>query len=209
MHLVSVLDKHPVVTMGLKTLFAQIDGNPFFIDKVFNDKKELLNSLDHWRADILLTDIQPSKAEDLELIRILQVKYPCLKIIIYTGNYDKETLLASIKTNVQGVISKAVSISTIISCFESVLQSNRFLTAGNDEFLTFNKLKSHLYSENREKQLTAREKEVINLVIEGSTNKEISVVLNISTSTVEFHKKNIYQKLEVNNIPELLKKVYT
>jgi DNA-binding NarL/FixJ family response regulator len=198
-----IVDDHKLFRMGLKAAF-QIDHPDICITgeaKCGNDVFDLLAATP---ADIVLLDVNLPDVGGADVARRLRREYPCIKILVISGENSAEAVEAMLETGINGFISKhsgdsnelAEAIRTIVSGLEyfgrdisailyGVYVSKKQNTAVTNEF-------------------TEREKEIILACRDGLLCKEIAERLRISTHTVNAHKNNIFKKLGINNTMEMV-----
>lgn len=170
------------------------------------DGKQLLELLKKSNPDIILMDIEMPVMNGVETLKLVRKKHPNLNIIMLSM-FDEITLMSEcMSIGAKGFIPKCCSIEVLFEAIRKVYSEGYFFS---------DKISRALISDvQREKKinpvfkelaLSDREIEILKHICEGKTNKEISKNLHITTSTVGFHRGNIYQKTKSNNIVELIK----
>jgi len=200
---IAIAEDHPMMIQGLKYMllrYPHVDLISTYLNGV-----ELLEGLQHEVPDVLLLDIQlPGQSGD-ELAPIILKKYPDLKILTLT-NFDS-TLYASnmFKNGVHGYLLKTADEKVLIQAIEMVFQGQQFIEEAMKDKIdkVAYKIKKATSSKS---SLTPREKEILQLLVNGDTCPEISKKLFLSTGTVENYRKNILLKLDVKNTAALVKK---
>ena len=195
-----IADDHTLFIDGLKGLLRDEAG--FSVIDIANDGKELLGILGKRKADIVLLDINMPNMNGLEAVRFVKQAYPSLKIIMLS-TYNDDHLVEKAKTlGVNGYLLKTTSKDELLqtiklvyagqSCFPYRLPGTVNEFDKNDDFL-------------KSLNLTKREIEIIRLIKREYTNQQIADQLFLSIYTVETHRKNIMQKLGLNNPTSLMK----
>lgn len=202
---IALVDDHPVTLYGLKWMLTENQGNDIQLIKSYTKGNDLLKDIESIDIDVLLIDLKLPDVDGFDLVKIVKGIRPDLRVGIYTSFYSKQTLLQSVKSKTNGIISKTVKPKNFVKCIQQMVHSEEFVISGepipelNPDTAPgsrrFNKI-----------SLTNREKELLNLILEGTTNKEIASILQISLSTVEFHRKNLYKKFNVDNVASFIKK---
>lgn len=160
---------------------------------------ELVRAL---RPDLVLMDITMPECNGLEATRLIKAELPDTRIAIVTVSDHDEDLFEAIKSGAEGYLLKDVDEAELESALNALAAgqptlSPRLAARILDEFARLGREPQH--GEEAREELTAREKEVVQLLAEGATNKEIAGALHISEHTVHFHVKNILAKLHLRN----------
>ena len=195
-----IADDHTLFIDGLKGLLKD-EPNLAVVD-IANDGKELLAILGKRKADIVLLDINMPNMNGLEAARFLKQSYPSLKIIMLSTYSDDHLVEKAKNLGANGYLLKTTNK-------DELLQTIKLVYAGQSCFPyrlprvvnEFDKIDDFLKSLN----LTKREIEIIKLIKSEYTNQQIANQLFLSVYTVETHRKNIMQKLGLNNPTSLVK----
>ena len=140
-----------------------------------------------------------------ECAKVLKHEFPNLKIIILSMNCDPKVVYELVeKIKIEGYLSKNVNRQNLVHALQEVQLGYIHLSEEAEMALKQFQRKIIDYPQII---LTAREKQIVKLMIDGLTNKEISNALFISESTVETHRKNIYRKTETHSLPKLIQVV--
>lgn len=167
-----------------------------------SDGLEALEQARRLRPDLVLMDIGMPRCNGLEATRLIKAELPEIKIVMVTVSDDDEDLFEAIKSGAEGYLLKDMSEEELSRTLTGIAAGEAPLSRGLaakilDEF-------SRLSREGPSRQagedgLTRREREVLQLVAGGATNKEIAAALHVSDNTVNFHMKNILRKLHLRN----------
>lgn len=154
------------------------------------------------RPDLVLMDITMPECNGLEATRLIKAELPDTRIVIVTVSDDDEHLFEAIKSGAEGYLLKDVAegeLESTLSALEAgePALSPRLAAKILDEFVRLGRQEP--LEESPRDDLTAREREVLQLVAEGATNREIAASLQLSEHTVHFHVKNILAKLHLRN----------
>lgn len=200
---IAITDDHPMIIRGISNMLSNYDH--IFVTGTYMDGKELLEGIAKETPDILLLDIQlPGQTGD-ELVPILSKQYPDMRIIILT-NFNSITYTNNfLRLGVAGYLLKTAREHIIIEAIESVYKEAQYIDPTLREKLgqLKQRTKSALFSK---VTLTAREKEILKLIVNGYTNREIVSTLFLSIHTVKNYRKSIFLKMDVKNMAELTKK---
>jgi DNA-binding NarL/FixJ family response regulator len=195
---VAIVDDQVIILNGLQKILA--DAPHVKIEGVYNNGDDLLEAMEKNIPDVLLLDIQMPGKSGPELAVIIAKKYPTVKMIALT-NVD---VIAQVKQMLQkgclGYLLKDVSQEILLKAIETVHNGEQFL---KEDFKT--QLLNSLSGNDSNHLITRREKEILKLIVEENTNQEIAGKLFLSLRTVENHRNNLIQKLQVKNTAGLVK----
>ena len=195
---VAIVDDQVIILNGLQKILA--DAPHVKIEGVYNNGDDLLVAMENNIPDVLLLDIQMPGKSGPELAVIIAKKYPTVKMIALT-NVD---VISQVKQMLQkgclGYLLKDVSPEILLKAIETVHNGEQFL---KEEFKT--QLLNSLSGNESNHLITRREKEILKLIVEENTNQEIAGKLFLSLRTVENHRNNLLQKLQVKNTAGLVK----
>lgn len=155
------------------------------------------------KPELVLMDIGMSPCNGLEATRVVTAELPEVKVVVVTVSEDEHDLFEAIKSGAQGYLLKGMSEEELSATLESISTGEPALSPGLaakilDEFARMARDGPDKPG-GLEDELTDREREVLRLVAEGATNREIAARLYISGNTVSFHMKNILAKLHLRN----------
>lgn len=195
---VAIVDDQLIILNGLQKIIA--DAKDIHVSGVFTNGDELLESLQQSAPDVLLLDIQMPGKSGIELAGIISKNYPAVKMIALTNVDVIIQMKQMLQKGCLGYLLKDVTPAILIEAIETVYRGEQFL----QEELKLQLLNS--YSGKDSKQLiTRREKEILKLITEEHTNQDIAGKLFLSLRTVENHRNNLLQKLNVKNTAGLVK----
>lgn len=164
--------------------------------QAFGCAEDFLRVYQHAWTGCLLLDVRMPGMSGLELQAVLQEKQVMLPIIIITAHGDVPTVRTALKSGAVDFIEKPVDPDLLVAAVSSALDAD---TARRQVS------QAQEISEQRLRTLTARERQVLDLVGAGSHNREVAAALGISPRTVEVHKSRVMEKLQVRNVSELVR----
>ncbi|HBS87034.1 MAG: hypothetical protein A2W91_02340 [Bacteroidetes bacterium GWF2_38_335] len=204
---IMLVDDHEVVINGIRTVLKGVEDIEVIEDACDGDM--LLKKLKYLTPDLIMMDLSLPKKSGVEMTRLIRVEYPKIKIIIFSANINEESIFDAIKAGANGYLSKDASREQIIDAIRRVMEGEKVLSDSISNTLLINYIekdkKQEKFSEKKVDGLTKREIEILKLIAEGHTYKEIAEELFISFRTVETHKNNIMYKLELKNTVDLVK----
>lgn len=202
---VLVIDDNDHAREGIRTILA--DDPTFEIVAEGRSGEEALALTEKWMPDLILMDIQLSGMDGLEATKKIKERYPYVKIVMVTVSDDIAHLFDALKRGAQGYLLKNLNPKAWHEYLRAIAVDEAPMT----QELAFRILKEFSQVGNTRSYadtLTAREKEILDSVAKGLSNREISGRLDISEHTVKNHLKNILQKLHLENRVQLARYAY-
>lgn len=199
---IMIVDDHQLILDG----FVSTVKNAYPDYHVFTapDDKALFDFLKKREAiDLLFLDIRLQRSDARDFVKVLRMDYPKMKIVIISSLSDLPTIEMLFKQGVNGYLLKADPKSEITRAISVMRQgAHKFLSKGIERrYFAQSITKAH-----KRTPLTPREEEVLALILQGKTTKEISVLIFLSEKTIENHRSNLFLKFDVKNVAELVKK---
>jgi len=197
---VIIADSQYLVVEAIKSLIG-IDER-YILAGVADSQNDLYKLLDNTRSGLLITDFSNIDYDGLDDLKNIREKYPQISILILTNTITKSEFAGLTKVGIKNIIYKTVEKEELFNAIESTLRGKKFYS---DEILDlFLDLSENRYAVEDPKHLTASEIEIVKLIADGMTTKEIAAKRNISYHTVNTHRKNIFKKVDVSNASELI-----
>lgn len=165
------------------------------------DGLEGLSACRDLKPDLVIVDIMVPSLNGLEVIRLLRKEIPGVKLMIFSSYSSRERVQAAMKAGVNGIVHKNASIEELEEGIQRVLAGESFMSRQILEILRDLMLNPEVV-ESIEK-LTTRERELLQLIAEGNTTKEIASRLSISVKTADTHRTNVMNKLDIHDIAGL------
>jgi len=202
---VLIADGYDVYRHGLRTILAERAN--IIIRGVYKSGTDLVASFAKDPDSVCIISSNISDANIHILVEQLKKHNQDVKIIVCTYSTDINHLNQSLKAGVSGYLTKDVSSAELIDAVEGVAAGNRVLGKSVSQMMVNKIADSSRTSSSRQKnkKITKREKEVLKLIVEGFTSSEIAKKLFISTRTVETHRSNLMNKLELKNTAALVR----
>lgn len=191
-------DDHFLVLEGLEVLLSTFN----FVEKTQTvlNYIELKTILGKETFDVLLLDIHFGKHDGREIIAEIKQLRPNMKIIALTSHSDSVTIKSSINAGFEGYLLKIDGRDDIEKALKAVTDGEKYFSPKTQQtFFEMNASRNKV-------ELTEREKEILQLIVQEKTSKEIAEQLCLSEKTIETHRASIMQKLEVKNIAGMVRK---
>lgn len=196
-----VADPHPIFLMGMERLLKE---EPLInISAVCGTATETLQAVRDKRPDLLITDLGFRDFTGLDVIRNLRRDKLPVKVIILTAALDDEQTIETMRLEVQGVLLKNMPSELLTQCIRKVHSGGQWLEKQSLGHALEKMLRREAGARRIATILTDREMEIMCLVAQGLSNREIGQRLNVGEGTVKVHVHNIYSKIGVNNRVDL------
>lgn len=201
---VLLADDHALLREGLKALLAR-SGDIEVVAEAADGRQALALAIE-CAPDVAVLDIAMPGLNGIEATALIRKRMPRTKVLVLSGYGHEDQVRASLRAGASGYVLKSSSSEELLLAIRTVNQSNTYLS---QQLAEGDRLRSYLLASEgrggREASLSAREREVLQLIAEGYTNRAIAERLFISVKTVEAHKEHIVQKLGVRGSAELIR----
>lgn len=198
-----VVEDHQILRDGLKALLNASDD--LTVVGEAEDGLEAIQRIQELTPDLVLLDLSMPRMSGLSVIKEIKNRNPEIKIVALTMHKDEEYVLEAFRSGANGYCIKSSGHNELLVAIQAVLSGKKYVSPEVSEKV----LEGYLETKKRIKEktswdtLTQREREVLKLVGEGYQNKEIAEFLCISVKTVEKHRANIMQKLDLHSASAL------
>lgn len=191
---VLIADDHSIVAGGIAAILSTTDA--FHVADIVGDGQKVLEKIAETPIDLVLLDINMPVMNGIECIKRLKASHPAIKVIVVTMYNRRYFIRELFEAGADGCVLKSNSGKELLTAIDRVIAGKTYFDQLND-FIDAPK-------EFREFRLSEREIEIIELIAEGVTSREISTRLFISEHTVKTHRKNIFQKTNVTDADQLI-----
>lgn len=193
-------DDHVIVREGFRALL-QPRGEIEIVGEASNGR-DAVKKVGELRPDIVIMDISMPILNGLEATKQIHALYPQTRIIILSMHENPESVKQSLKAGASGYIIKKSAAGDLFNAINAVYEGGAFFSPSVAQMI----LDDYVGGEEEDRELlSAREREVLQLVAEGYHNKEIAALLYVSVKTVEAHKDSIKKKLNLRDQTDLIK----
>jgi DNA-binding NarL/FixJ family response regulator len=197
---VLVVDDHPVVRKGLHSCLARQDRLKIVGEA--SDGDEAISKARDLDPDIVLMDIDLPRMNGLAVTELLRKYHPRVKVLVLSVHTNKEFIFRIIQAGAHGYISKGAPPEELVRAIEAVCDGEAFFSPEIAQ-AALNQFVSNGGKQEPFVQLTSREREVLALIAEGRSNKEVASRLGIGVRTIETHRERIMRKLKIHTIAGL------
>ncbi len=201
---VLLADDHAVVRDGLRALMEKEPDITVVAEA--SDGREAVRLAEEQSPDVVVMDLAMPGMNGMEATRRILAARPRSAVVVLSMHQDESYVLGSLKAGAKGYLLKDSMRREVVDAIRAASQGRSFLTKKvgrllQEEYVT--QLR-HRGLEDSYDLLTDREREILQLIAEGRTNKEVANLLNISLTTAESHRTHILQKLNLHSVPELI-----
>jgi DNA-binding NarL/FixJ family response regulator len=193
-------DDHKLVLEGMKRLLE----SEFELVGAVEDGRALIDTAVRLSPDVILIDISMPKLNGIEATRQLRALMPQCKLIMVTMHADATYVREALRAGAAGYVLKRAAASELVRAVREVMSGRIYVTPAIAQALDLPP-GGTFHEKRASSELTGRQREILQLVAEGRSNKEVAGILHVSIKTVEFHKACIMRKLGVRTTAELTK----
>jgi len=197
-------DDHTVVRKGLRML---LETQPdFTVVSDAADGRETVAMAEQYLPDVIVMDVAMPGMNGIEAARQISAKHPQIAIVFLSMHLDEAYVLKALKSGARAYLLKDSAEYDLINAIKAVHQGKAFFSPAISKMLVedyMHQMRERDVEDSYE-LLTTREREVLQLLAEGKSNKEVANILNLSLYTVETHRSNIFQKLNLHSSAELI-----
>lgn len=194
-----LVDDHVLVRQGLKSL---LEREGFLVVGEASDGQEALRQTGSLNPDIVVMDISMPTINGLNAAREIQQSFPKTKTILLTQHDEKEYVSEALDAGVKGYVLKNQAGSDLLQAIKQVSRGQVYLSPGVAQAVVES---YNSRSDNSGPRLTLRERQVLQLIAEGKSTKDVASVLGISVKTAESHRTRLMQKLDIHETASLVR----
>ena len=195
-------EDHTILRQGLSALISALPDYQV-VDEA-QDGLETVKAVDELTPDLVLMDLSMPKLSGIKAIQEIKARHPQTKIVVLTVHDEEEYVLAAYSAGAEGYVLKNAPKDELVAALAEVSKGKRFLSSALHSKISLHSntmdVKERSLSLNR---LTPRELQILRLIAEGHTSKEIANILSISFKTVGSHRTNLMKKLGLHSASEV------
>lgn len=201
---VMIADDHPLVRSGLRALLER-DGE-FQVIAEAADGYEAIDLAILHKPDVIMLDVGMPRLSGPDAAQSISQRLPTARIVMLSMHSDEGYVLRALKAGARGYLLKASPEADVLAAIRAVAAGNAYFSPSITKLL----VEEYIVEVRRRgvedsyDLLSTREKEILQVLASGKSNREIADLLCISVSTVETHRNNIFQKLHLHNLAELI-----
>ncbi|MFU8772756.1 MAG: response regulator [Anaerolineales bacterium] len=199
---VMIVDDHTIVRSGVRLLLEAEEGIDVVAEAL--DGSQAVTLAESLQPDVILMDVSMPGMDGLEATRRIKALFPDIKVLVLTMHRSDEYFFEMLKAGASGYILKGAEASDLIKAVRVVSQGEVFLYPTMAEKLLKDYFQRAEGGEDAQLSLSPREKEILSLLAEGYSNKEIAEKLVVSPSTIHSHRSKLMNKLGLSSRYELI-----
>lgn len=198
-------DDHPVVRKGILSVLSSLKHLEILGEAA--DGQEAVAKVKELSPDLVLMDVEMPRMSGLEATKLIRKDFPKTKVLILSIHSSKQNVLQIIQSGAQGYVLKDASLAELVRAIESVHKGEAFFSPNISQIVLSQFLveSGADEQESASKKLSAREREVLAMIAEGQSNKEMAGKLGVGVRTIETHRERVMDKLGIHSIAGLTK----
>jgi DNA-binding NarL/FixJ family response regulator len=196
-------DDHTLVRAGIRSLLESVGGLEVVAES--GDGREALELIIRHRPDVALLDIGMPGLSGIEVARRASQESPRTRVIILSMHADATYVRQAMRAGVAGYLLKGAAVAELPLAVQSVMRGEKYLTPRISQTIVDGFLREGRDEAGPLEGLTDRQREILQLIAEGKSTKEIARVLDLSVKTVETHRMRIMERLGIRDVPGLVR----
>jgi DNA-binding NarL/FixJ family response regulator len=201
-----LVDDHVLLRQGLRRIVEESSGLEVVGEA--GDGMELLRLLNRTVPDLVILDISMPNLRGIEAVSEIKFRHSCVKVLILTMHRDKEYLYQAVSSGADGYLLKDDADTELFSAIRKIGEGEFYISPSLTKELAECRQQAGGGGTGAQDCLTTREREVLKLIAEGRSSREIGELLYISARTVDHHRANIMSKLNLRKTADLIKYAY-
>jgi len=201
--LVLIADDHALVRAGIRALLERIPNTEVVAEA--SDGREAMELIAKRQPDIVLMDIAMPGLNGLEATRQIVKTWPPVRVIILSMHSSEEYVWQALKAGARGYLLKGASLAELELALSFVVRGEIYLSPPLSQQVIREYVQRTGKQRAREETLTARQREILSLIAEGKSTKQVALQLNISVKTVESHRAQIMERLNIHDVAGLVR----
>jgi len=198
-----IADDHAVVRDGLKMILSS--AGDMDVVGTATDGRDAISKAEALQPDVIVMDIAMPGLNGIEATRVICSRLASVKVIILSMHHTHEHVIRAFRAGARGFILKESAGADVVKAVRAVKQGLHFFGNGVDKPADAFLSEGHDVPKSPLESLSLREREVLQLVVEGKTSAEIAELLSLSPKSIETYRSRLMQKLGIKNIPDLVK----
>ena len=198
-----VADDHALVRAGIRAFLERIPNIEVVAEA--SDGREVVELVAKQQPDIVLMDIAMPGLNGLEATRQIVETWPQARVIILSMHASEEYVWQALRAGARGYLLKGASLAELELALSSVVRGEIYLSPPLSQPAITEYVQRTGKDRAREEKLTARQREILSLIAEGKSTKQVALQLNISVKTVESHRTQIMERLNIHDVAGLVR----
>ncbi|HTD11380.1 MAG TPA: response regulator transcription factor [Steroidobacteraceae bacterium] len=198
-----IADDHELVRRGLTATLADVPGWSI-VAQAANGRHAAELVVTH-KPDVAILDLSMPELNGLDATRLILAAAPHTRVLILTAHESEQLIREVLSAGAQGYVLKSDAGRVLVSAVTSLLEGRTFFTSRVAQLVLEGYLRSASEAPAAMPTLSAREREIVQLLAEGRSNKEVAQLLKISVKTAETHRSNIMRKMAFDSLADLIR----
>jgi DNA-binding NarL/FixJ family response regulator len=201
---VLIADDHPLIRSGLRVLLER--DQEFEVVAEASNGYEALEMAQEKHPEVVMLDVGMPRLNGIDATQQLSERMPMVRVIVVSMHSDEGYVLRALKAGAKGYVLKAAAEGDVLKAVRAVAAGNAYFSPEISRLLVDEYVREirRRGVEDSYDLLSIREKEILQLLVSGKSNRQIADLIHISVTTVETHRTNIFQKLNIHSLPELI-----
>lgn len=197
-----IADDHDIVRQGLETVLNETFKSS--VIELFDNFDSVAEALKQKKYDLLILDFNMPGGNNFQMIRTVKLIQPDARVLIFSTYSEASYGVRCLQAGASGYLHKECSRAEILTAVHSIMERNRYLSPAGTEYVMQTIQKGRTQSSDPFDDLSTREMEVVNLLVQGLGLLEIADNLKIQITTASTYKRRVFEKLGIANIAELI-----
>jgi DNA-binding NarL/FixJ family response regulator len=198
-----IADDHELLRRGLVAELSQVPGW-VVVAEVANGRAAVASAAE-LKPDLVVLDLTMPELNGLEAARRILSADPGTRILILTAHESEQLVREVLSVGARGYVLKSDAGRILVVALQALLEGGSFFTSSVARMVMDGYLRNEANDASTAQTLSGREREIVQLLAEGNSNKDVARALNISVKTAETHRSNIMRKLGLGSLPELVR----
>jgi DNA-binding NarL/FixJ family response regulator len=200
---VLLVDDHPLVRAGIRSLLEKVESLQIVAET--GDGRQALELIEKFRPDIVLLDLIIPGLSGFEVLKASRERFPEVQVIVITVHDEEQYAFHALRSGAAGYLPKTAASGELTLAIAHVREGKKYLSPCIEQEAAAEYGQQGKEGQKTAPDLTPRQREVLILIAEGRTTKEIAQQLNISVKTVESHRGQLMDRLNIHDIAGLVK----
>jgi DNA-binding NarL/FixJ family response regulator len=198
-----IADDHEIFRRGLAAELAQVPG--WVVAAQAANGRQAVELAADIKPDLVVMDLTMPELHGLEAARRIIAADPAARILILTAHESEQLVREVLSAGARGYVLKSDAGRILVAALQELLEGRMFFTSNVARIVVDGYLRNESRDSDTDSALSAREREIVQLLAEGNSNKDIARALSISVKTAETHRSNIMRKMGFGSLPELVR----